>query len=169
MEEKQLARYKFFRSIGCFSVVREDARSALRSLDYAAELLRGTTRALWMYPQGEIVSVEQRPLRFFGGISRLLRTIQDVYVVPVAFRYEFFGDEAPEILISFAEPWRIHAQDLPDKNTTTSLLEHRVAQEMDTQRDAVITRCFTGYETLLEGTVSINDRWDAWRRKRNDD
>jgi chlorobactene lauroyltransferase len=166
MEEKQLARYRFFRGIGCFSVIREDARSALRSLDYAADLLRGTTRALWMYPQGKIVSVDQRPLRFFSGISRLLHAIHDVSVVPVGFRYEFFGDEAPEILVSFGEPWSMTGQDLPDRNSITTLLEQRVVREMDEQREAVIARNFEGYELLLEGAKSVNERWDSWRRKR---
>jgi chlorobactene lauroyltransferase len=165
MEEKQLARYRFFRGVGCFSVVREDPRSALRSLDYAAELLRGRARVLWMYPQGSIVSVEQRPLGFFNGVSRLLYALQDAYVVPVAFRYEFLGEEAPEILVSFGEAWRIHAPELPDRSTTTALLEQRVMRTMDEQRESVVRRDFTGYSVLHQGAMSINERWDSWRGK----
>ena len=62
MEYKQLHRYAFFRRIGLFSVVREDPASAMRSLRYAASVLRGTGRALWMFPQGTLVNQETRPL-----------------------------------------------------------------------------------------------------------
>ncbi|MBK9184389.1 MAG: hypothetical protein IPM83_15075 [Ignavibacteria bacterium] len=42
MEYRQLTKYRFFSRIGMFSVVREDPRSAVRSLHYAADRLRNT-------------------------------------------------------------------------------------------------------------------------------
>lgn len=166
MEEKQLARYRFFRKIGCFSVVREDPRSAVRSLAYAADLLRGTPRALWMYPQGVLTSVEQRPLRFFGGAARLLRDLGDVFAVPTAFRYEFVGDERPEIFVSFGKAWRIRNDEHVHVHMTTSILSQLVEHEMDLQREDIICRDFSSYETILEGKKSINERWDAMRGKK---
>ena len=65
MEERQLRRYGFFRRLGMFSVDRENFRSARRSLDYAATLLRGTGRVLWLFPQGEIVPNDRRPVRCY--------------------------------------------------------------------------------------------------------
>ena len=40
VEEKQLRRYFFFAWAGCFSVDRQNSRSALQSLKYAATLLK---------------------------------------------------------------------------------------------------------------------------------
>ena len=165
MEEKQLARYRFFRRLGCFSVVRENPREALRSLKYAADLLRQRDRALWIFPQGVLTSVDARPLRFFGGTARLLRDLGDVTVIPVAFRYDFIDAELPEAFVAFGKPWRIHADERVDVDLTTSLLEQLMEYEMDVQRDEVMERDFDAYQPLLRGRRSVNDRWDALRGK----
>ena len=55
MEFKRLKKYAFFSRIGMFSVVREDASSAMHSLRYGAGLLRNSGSSLWMFPQGTLV------------------------------------------------------------------------------------------------------------------
>ncbi len=166
MEERQLARYGFFRAVGCFSVDRENPRSAMRSLRYAADLLRGTDRVLWIYPQGELLAVERRPLRFQGGTARLLRDLADVTAIPFALRYEFVEQEAPEIFVAFGPPWRIRGEERVELDMTTSILEQLVEFEMDVQRDEVMERDFQRYDTVLRGRESINARWDRIRRER---
>ncbi|MDT8325156.1 MAG: lysophospholipid acyltransferase family protein [Bacteroidota bacterium] len=164
MEEKQLARYGFFRKIGTFSVVRENPREALRSLQYAAELLRGRSRFLWLFPQGVITSVDKRPLHFFNGTARLLRDLGDVIAIPVAFRYDFVEKERPEAFLAFGKPWRIRADERVDIPLTTTLLEQLIEYEMDVQREEIMERDFGEYELIVPGKRSVNEWWDSLRQ-----
>ena len=166
MEEAQVARYGFFRKIGCFSVVREDPREALRSLHYATQLLAGTSRALWVFPQGVLTSAEKRPLRFYNGTARLLRDLGEVIAIPVAFRYEFVDSELPEAFVACGRPWHIRRDERVDVSLTTGMLEQLLEYEMDVQREEVMEREFNAYETIVSGRKSINDRWDAFRNDR---
>jgi chlorobactene lauroyltransferase len=165
MEEKQLARYGFFRRIGCFSIVRENPREALRSLRYAAELLSGTSRALWLFPQGVLTSAEKRPLRFFHGTARLLRELGEVIVVPVAFRYEFVEHELPEAFVACGLPWHIRRDERVELPLTTHILEQLLEYEMDVQREDLMDREFSAYTTIIRGKRSVNTWWDEFRGK----
>lgn len=163
MEEKQLARYGFFRKIGCFSVVRENPREALRSLAYAKELLEGSSRALWVFPQGVLTSAEKRPLGFYNGTARLLRDLGEVIAIPVAFRYEFVEQELPEAFVAVGKPWHIRRDERVDVRRTTDILEQLLEYEMDVQREDVMEREFDAYQTIVTGRKSINERWDGVR------
>src|SRR5688500_11353963 len=99
MEERQLKRFGFFRKVGMFSVERGDGRAALETIDYAAGLLRGRGRALWLFPQGEIVPNDRRPIAFGSGAARLLTATGSASVAPVAFRYEVIDQERPTVFI----------------------------------------------------------------------
>ncbi|MBN1447169.1 MAG: lysophospholipid acyltransferase family protein [Bacteroidetes bacterium] len=166
MEEKQMKQYGFFRRLGCFSVVREDPREAVRSLRYAADLLRGTSRVLWIFPQGTLTAAERRPLRFYNGTAHLLRDLGEVTAVPVAFRYEFVEQERPEVFIACGKPWYIHAEERVDIDLTTHLLEELMEYELDVQREEIMERDLDAYATVIQGIRSVNERWDAVRGRR---
>lgn len=163
MEERQLARYGFFRRVGCFSVDRERPREAARSLQYAAQLLSNSSRALWLFPQGVLTSTEKRPLRFFHGTAHLLRALGEVFVVPVAFRYEFVEDERPEAFVACGAPWHIHRDERVEIPLTTHILQQLLEYEMDVQREDVMEREFHAYETIVRGRRSVNQIWDDLR------
>jgi 1-acyl-sn-glycerol-3-phosphate acyltransferase len=74
MEEKNLKRFSFFRKIGAFSIDRDNRRSSIKSLDYIVDLLENKPNsALWIFPQGEILHNDVRPLVFYNGIHELLK------------------------------------------------------------------------------------------------
>ncbi|MFW6348197.1 MAG: lysophospholipid acyltransferase family protein, partial [Cyclonatronaceae bacterium] len=57
MEWQQVHDYPFFRRFGCFSIDRDDPRSALKSLKYGIDWLNGTPGAsLYFYPEGRITN-----------------------------------------------------------------------------------------------------------------
>ena len=99
MEEKQLRAYPLFRRLGAFSVVRERPREAARSIEYARHLLRGTNRALWIFPQGETRPNDYRPLKLYTGAARIIEGTGEVYAAPVGMRYEFLEEYRPDILV----------------------------------------------------------------------
>ncbi len=163
VEHAQLARYPFFRWAGGFSVDRADARSAQRTLAYAAGLLSGApNRCVLIYPQGEILANDRRPLQFFSGAGHLvkgvLRAREVCALAPVALRYEFIGEQRPELFASIGAPMLVSGDVSPK-----ALSEHMAATltaELDALRDDVVAYRLGGFQTLLRGGASINRMFD---------
>ncbi|KMU98291.1 hypothetical protein ACS72_16070, partial [Acinetobacter sp. VT 511] len=68
MEEQQLQQYAFFRKLGAYSINKESASGIRTSLQYTSELLDSGKR-VWIFPQGEILHQEARPIQFRPGIG----------------------------------------------------------------------------------------------------
>jgi len=98
MEEKHLARYFLFRRLGAFSIVREEPRKALESLDYAKGLISKHQGSVWIFPQGEIVPAGKRPIEFYRGIERLV-TPNTRSLTCVAIVYAFGQDPKPDVYV----------------------------------------------------------------------
>ena len=147
MEERQLRQYQLFRRLGAFSVVREDARAALVSINYAADLLRDTDRALWIFPQGDTLPNDTRPLKLYTGAARIIRRCERAYVAPVALRYEFLEDFKPEI---FA---RIGALELLENNPNPKRLTQQftanLTDTLDKLRQDILATDWRHYEKML--------------------
>jgi 1-acyl-sn-glycerol-3-phosphate acyltransferase len=71
MLEEQLAKRRFFRGIGAFSI-QPGSRSMMESLNYASDILADTHNMLVIYPQGRIETSYVKRIRFGGGLSRIL-------------------------------------------------------------------------------------------------
>ncbi len=103
MEEKNLKKTILFTKLGAFSVVRENPKQAMQSVNYAADLLQNNrNRVLWIFPQGEILPNDVRPLKFFNGLSRIIKKIGSCETAAVAMRYEFRGKFKPEVFVKIA-------------------------------------------------------------------
>lgn len=100
MEEKQLKKLRLFRRLGAFSVVRENPREALKSVKYATRLLNENAgRTLWIFPQGEILPNDTRPLRFYNGTARIFNDLSSCLLLSAAIRYEFLNEYKPDIFV----------------------------------------------------------------------
>jgi chlorobactene lauroyltransferase len=165
MEEAQLRRYPFFRWIGCFSVNRQDARSALQSLHYAANLLKGRTRRMvWLFPQGVISPNDRRPLVFFTGAAHLARLSAPVYLYPLATRIEYLGEQRPVLFISMGQPILITLEESQQRNflkSCTKQLEELVTHELDTLHEDIVADKTTGFTLIQRGQKSTNRIFDA--------
>ena len=168
VEDTQLTRYKFFTWGGAFSVDRHNARSALASLQYAVDLLtRAPRRLLILYPQGEILANDVRPLHFFSGVGHLVKDVTQragaCAVYPAALRYEFIGEQKPEAFISIGPPTTFTAADLPPAKGIATALDTALTGELDRLRADVVAYQLQLFEPLLSGGWSINRWWDALR------
>ncbi|MBX2989913.1 MAG: lysophospholipid acyltransferase family protein [Bacteroidetes bacterium] len=164
MEERQMVRYRFFRWLGAFSVRRESPRSSVESMQYAASLFDTPNRFLWMYPQGEMKPNDVRPLGFFPGAARIIQMVgRPVQVVPFARRYEFLMEQRPEAFTLFGKPMLVDpAQDFRE---TTEQFEHAVTGLLDTLRCKIADSDMSGFKTVLKGSASTNNKYDAVRMK----
>jgi 1-acyl-sn-glycerol-3-phosphate acyltransferase len=118
MEERHLKRLFLFRRLGAFSVVRENPREAVKSIDYARQILtEKENRTLWIFPQGEILPNDARPLRFYNGLARIIEKTGQCRAAPVAMRYEFLGEFKPEIFVKIGDPESFDEKNFAGKKT----------------------------------------------------
>lgn len=167
MEEAQLRRYFFFRWEGCFSVDRADAREGLRSVHYAAHLLRTVANPLvWVFPQGLIRPADQRPLVLYRGVAEIATRTDGVWCLPLALRYEFSAEEHPQALIRLGTPhWA-------DRHTPRATLQAQIHESLTTTADSLREAWQAGnlaaFRSIVTGRVSVNQRFDAlvepWKR-----
>lgn len=149
MEEKQLIQFPFFRSLGCFSVVRENPRAARLSLDYAARLIEGTNRAVGIFPQGDTLPNDVRPLAFYSGAAHVARRLKTVRLMPLAMRYEHLADFRPEIFVRIGEPETLTGHEKIDVKELTARLAERLTREVDAMKRDIIEQNFEGFEEIL--------------------
>ena len=162
MEEAQLRRYRFFSWSGAFSVHRQDARSAMRSVAYIARLLaERRARCLYIFPQGEITPNDRRPLEMFGGVAHIVRRCGGATLWPIALRYEFGGEQRPEAFIRAGAPH--YAPATSDARALTAELGERLTAACNALRAEYIAGEMGGYRTLLRGRAGVNRAFDAAR------
>lgn len=139
MEEKQLRKYKWFRKLGAFSIVRENSREAIRSLDYAVETLKaGKNKTLLIFPQGKIYPNDKRPLKLYGGLAVLIKNIENCTSIPCSIRLEFLGNFKPEIFVRFGDS-KTHTENTQiERKKLTEQFEREITRNLDSLKSAII-------------------------------
>ena len=150
MEEKQLRKLRLFRKIGAFSVVREKPREAIKSIAYAADILRKKpNRAVWIFPQGEILPSDKRPLCFYNGLSKIIKKVGGkIQLLPIAIRYEFSGNYKPEIFIKIGKVESIIPDENFDAKKFTQELSLNLTRLVDQLKLEIISQDFIKFKNL---------------------
>jgi len=150
MEEKQLRKLKLFRKIGAFSVVREKPREAIKSIVYAADILREkSNRAVWIFPQGEILPNDIRPLGFYNGFTKIIEKVGICNVIPVAMRFEFLGDFKPDIFVKIGEPDIFNKDGNFISKKTTVLLENKLTENLNILKSQIVTNNLDDFQKIF--------------------
>ena len=149
MEEKQLKKLYLFRRLGAFSVVRENPRKAVESINYAVSLLKYSSRALWIFPQGEILPNDLRPLNFYNGLARIIEKVGRVSVLPMAMRFEFVAEFKPEIFVKIGSAERFEKGINFDSRKTTQHSSARLTNLLDELKTDVINKNFSQFEQII--------------------
>ena len=167
MEERHLARYRFFTRIGAFGIDREHPRAAHESLRHALDLMAQPRSTVWIFPQGVLRPNDVRPLAFYPGASRLavqaIATHGAVRLLPVAMRYEFLQEDRPEALLRIGTPTILNAP--PSARELNARMEQEVTELLDGLRAQIAAEDLGVYQPLLEGGMSLNKRLDALKVK----
>lgn len=159
MEEEQLRAYRFFTWAGAFSVHRQNAREALRSITYISRVLQQQPgRALYMFPQGEITPNDRRPLIIYPGLAHIAKRLGRAVLAPVALRYELCGEERPELFIRFG-PLH-HVQAPVDVHALTQEIQARLTTSVDALRESSVAGERDTFCVLLKGRSSTNTLFD---------
>lgn len=150
MEEKQLRKLFLFRRLGAFSVARQNPREAIKSINYAARLLsENTNRTLIIFPQGEILPNDARPLRFYNGLAKVAGRIERCKIVPAAFRYEFLGNYKPEIFIRIDQPLIVERGSNFRPKNLTPMLEARLTALLENLKQDITSNNTVEYAKLF--------------------
>lgn len=150
MEEKQLREYKFFRRLGAFSIVRENPRKAVKSLNYAVELLRdGKNKTLLIFPQGEILPNDTRPLTFFNGLAFITENLKTCALLPCSIRLEFLENFKPEIYVSFGKAELFDKSNFSDRKNLTNQFEKKLTANLDSLKFAIIEKKPVGFQNIF--------------------
>jgi len=149
MDEANLRRFFLFRRLGAFSVPK-NPRLAIESINYSADLLiENPKRTLWIFPQGEIVPNDLRPIRFFNGAARIVQKVGRCQTVPIAFRLEFTGDFKPEIYVKIGEPNLIETYENFESKKLTVNLSERLTEVLNELKCDVIYQKTESYNKIL--------------------
>lgn len=150
MEEKQLRHLRFFRRLGAFSVVRENPREAIKSIEYAVKILsEKTNRTLLIFPQGEILPNDIRPIIFFNGLTKIIEQTGNCLVCPAAIRYEFLGNFKPEIFIAIGEPKIFNFAGKSVRKESTRTLKKSLSDSLDLLKSLIIRGDLDSFEKIL--------------------
>ncbi|CAN5724106.1 lysophospholipid acyltransferase family protein [soil metagenome] len=150
MEEKQLAKLKLFRMLGAFSVDRENYREAIKSAEYAVNLLKsGNKKALLIFPQGEILPNDLRPIKFFKGLSFIVEKLGECNIVPCSVRYEFLNEYKPEIFVRFGNLNTFEFVNNFERKYFTEILENRMTDNLDILKSDIIENKIKDFQNIL--------------------
>lgn len=150
MEERHLKRFFLFRRLGAFSIDRENPRKAFQSLEYAARILNENEKAaLWMFPQGEILPSDIRPLIFFKGFSKIIELMGKCFVIPLAFNYEFLGKFKPEIFVKIGKADLVKVNKNFEIQTQTKLFAEVLENVLEDLKTDVLTKNLEGYQNII--------------------
>ena len=167
MLNENLSKYRFLRFAGAFGVERGNARGALESLRYAsAELQHAKARGLMMFPAGDIGSPFERPAPYQAGAASLAVQVAKtapIAVRSVAIRLEHLGASKPEALLRVSAP-RIVTSGIRTKDLS-ALLQRDLERETALLQTDLETGKLEGYAVMLRGAGSVQESWDAVRRK----
>lgn len=149
-------KHPFFRRVGAFSVDPEDFRDGLRAVRHAADLLNSGPNAVLIFPQGGARPAAERPVRFAGGVERILALAPAAEVVVIALRYEFWIDQRPELMVDLSV----------GTSRTTVGLQSQLTDRMDALAAAGLAQR-AGDRILVNGRSSISEwaqRLPRWNR-----
>ena len=150
MEEKHLKKLFLFRRLGAFSIVRENPRRAMESIRYAVEILtKNPARSLWIFPQGEILPNDARPIVFYNGLSRIIEKLRRVQTVPIAFRYEFLNDFKPEVFVKIGKVELIVPDEKFDSRKMTVNFAENLTVLLDELKTDIAGKNFSNYTQII--------------------
>ena len=155
MEKKQFDQYPYFSKFGVLPVVREDARFSIEVINKSAEFLNSTGKAIWIFPQGEIIPNGRRPFHFYSGVSFLLEKLNNPMLLFCFMDFRMGANQFPEAYIEFFTS----ANALKEgnrKETARGISElfGKKAEDFDADYNA---GNLTDFRELLKGRSSVSE------------
>lgn len=166
IEDRALARYRFFERLGFFGVEQGTAHGARTFLQTGATLLARPGATLWVTGQGQFTDPRLRPVRLRPGIGHLVRRLRGGVVLPLALEYPFWEERYPEALVRFGTPIPIGRGEDYTVAEWMARIESGLSATQDALAEAALRRDPNAFEVLTGGATGVGGIYDLWRRLR---
>jgi len=128
MDRVQLEKRPFFAKLGAIPIDRSNARSAVNTLDQAADWLNNPGTCVFLYPQGKLTdSIE--PIVLESGVVRLIENAPMADVVPIGMHIHFRNGPKPELVIRIGKPIAFPSN--APKALVLQTVQHAIRQELE--------------------------------------
>ena len=154
---QELYKLSLLSKIGGFSVEKDSPLEALKSINYASNLLADKDNMLWIFPQGRVMPPDYRPIKFESGLTYLSNKVKGLNLIPVAIRYTYVRDVKPEIFAEIGEPITIE-NGVSNKKEFTHFLEEDFANLSDAQTKRISQGDLDEYEFVYQSKGPIFKR-----------
>lgn len=153
MEEQRLKHYRFFTWLGAFSIDTTNPLRAAASVRYAIHLLQNPETLCWIFPQGKIASIYE-PIEVKEGTAYLANHSPRVQLLPIIFRYEFFREDRPTILIQIGKPAE------GPRPFTDQTIRELLENEQVSLEKAIKSQNLKEFKPIIPPRLSVNKRWE---------
>ncbi len=158
---EELNRFPILRHAGAYSVCKNSAQSAIRSLKYSVELLNDFDSQLCIFPQGIIRPPQFRPIEFQTGLTYIAENAVKKYgkvtLIPVGLEYRFLRDNRPEVLVKFGDKIELTDTNI-DRKEYTRFLEKALTETCDKQLEEISQGKLENYDILFKQCL----KWYRW-------
>ena len=167
MLERQLVKYSFFSRLGAYSIDPKQPKKVIESLNYTVELLdrqKESPPLICIFPQGELLPWSARPIVFQTGMDWIIKKYKGkLNLLPLAMRAEYTGEQNAEVFFLFGENSTIDSGSFKGVKWLAKIEEDLLdeLQGRMVRQDASVD--------LLQGTSSVNSKWDHIRRRSRKD
>ena len=88
-----------------YSINQNDKHDIEASLKYTAHILQENKNCVIMYPQGELLPFDKRPVMFKrGGLSFLLDHCEKQFqILSIACKIQYYTERKPEVIVNFGQ------------------------------------------------------------------
>ena len=165
---EELNRFPILSKAGAFSINKQSAQSAMKSLKYSVEILKDPNLILWIFPQGIIKPPNHRPMEFQTGTSYIAQKCVEKYggvnLIPLATNYIFLREDKPEIIVDLGEPIFIDNPNF-DRHDFTVNLENSLTACCDYQLNNIHMGNVDDYKYVFRQRLPLYKKIEKWLKK----
>lgn len=166
---KDLYRFTSLSFAGAYSIDKNSFRGSLKAIRYSIELLKNPKTSLWMFPQGNVMPQDYRPIIFESGIAHICKGLEGVNLIPIAYSYVFLRNEKPEIFVEIGNPIIIRGG-ISNKEKFLLFIQEEFVKLVESQKANLAMGCYEGYEDVLNNEYTWLRMMEAyfgplWRAK----
>lgn len=143
--EDGVKKVPIFKWIGAFSINPQNPKHVMQSLRYAQQLL-DEDKSVAIFPQGQEIHLEARPLQFQKGAAYIAEKCPSIPVIPVTIYYTFRTNKKGEAWITIG---RAIARKHTTKQHVTQYFEDIVTNQLHALKSDVIMNNHGKYNNIL--------------------
>ncbi|MDR6226909.1 lysophospholipid acyltransferase family protein [Desmospora profundinema] len=136
MDDPAIKSLPFLRKLGTFPMGLTSSTG--ESIQYAVQSLRQGKR-VWLFPQGEIQHLDQRPLVFQSKVGSILQECPQTRVMPVTLQYHWGLSRKQEATFWFGDLLGLEWSTLTQREIVR-YLEVRLEKQLDEHKSLILSQ-----------------------------